>query len=37
MRAFVELQRQEKLPRWEQNHGGEGEFMNVYLTVTVLD
>lgn len=36
VRAFVVLQRQ-KLPRWEHNHGGKGEFMNVYLTVTVLD
>jgi len=36
VRALVESQRQEELSRWEQNHGGEGEFMNVYWTVTVL-
>lgn len=37
VRALMELQRQETLSRWEQNHQGEGEFMNIYVTVTVLD
>lgn len=36
VRAFVVLWRQ-TLSRWEHNHGGKGEFMNVYWTVTVLD